>query len=734
METRINSEIVNGKDAKVNTIALKSVQMQGQLDGLMLSMIIQQRYRNETGKNLELVYTFPLAWGATLMGMDVEIAGKRLQAVVLEKKVAVDRYEQSIDDGDAPVMVEQSATGLYTANLGNIKDRESVTVEIRYAQLLRFEQGHVRLSIPTAIAPRYGDAHKTGGLAAHESDEVSLLAEYPLSLKIDVSGQIALAKIGSPSHKISTRATETGITVALESDAMLDRDFILTFDELKGQSFALLASDDEEHTMLTSFCPNLPARKAEPLLLKILTDCSGSMGGDSIQSAKFALRTVLQELTAQDFVSYSRFGSEVQHETNGMLACSSEALGQLASAIAQTNADLGGTEMQNALLSTFKNIAAPQGEFAPPNVLLITDGDVWDVDGVIKAALKSGQRIFAVGVGSAPAESLLRELAEKTGGACELVSPNDDIVAAVIRMFHRMRGNRAYKARMVWGEEPVWQTPLPVSLYDGETIHLFARFAKAPVQIPALTWELDGQPYSASPEVVSNIANEELPRLAGAKQMALSDSQEEALALALKYQLVSEQTNLFLAHVRDEKDKAKGLPVLQQVPQMMAAGHGGFGTAHVCCYIRPQSASAREKPQAKKAETIPAYIRLPRLSEKCDFNKNEFEIPASLHHLKQELVENKTMLTELRQQAVTLAYDTDLTEFVVRLSKQEQLTEDQVWALILDWMLTQFKDTLAASRQEKRELRACLKTIDPAKKAVADKEIAKHLATIKSVA
>lgn len=155
-------------------VALKSVHMEGRLDGLMLSMTAQQRYCNETGKNLEMAYTFPLAWGATLMGMDVDISGKRLQATVIEKKEAHQQYEKAIDEGDTPVMEEQSATGLYTANLGNIKNGESVTVAIRYAQLLRFEQGRVRLSIPTVIAPRYGDAHRQGGLSPHESDSVDL--------------------------------------------------------------------------------------------------------------------------------------------------------------------------------------------------------------------------------------------------------------------------------------------------------------------------------------------------------------------------------------------------------------------------------------------------------------------------------------------------------------------------------------------------------------------------------
>jgi Ca-activated chloride channel homolog len=51
-----------------------------------------------------------------------------------------------------------------------------------------------------------------------------------------------------------------------------------------------------------------------------------------------------------------------------------------------------------------------------------------------------------------------------------------------------------------------------------------------------------------------------------------------AKSLAMKYQLVTQHTNLFLLHERAEENKAEGLPQLQQVAQMQAAGFGGYGT------------------------------------------------------------------------------------------------------------------------------------------------------------
>ena len=53
------------------TVSLKSVHVDGRLDGLMLHVKVRQSYCNEADHNIEAVYTFPLAWGATLLGMSV---------------------------------------------------------------------------------------------------------------------------------------------------------------------------------------------------------------------------------------------------------------------------------------------------------------------------------------------------------------------------------------------------------------------------------------------------------------------------------------------------------------------------------------------------------------------------------------------------------------------------------------------------------------------------------------
>ncbi|WP_425267091.1 hypothetical protein [Desulfofustis glycolicus] len=86
-------------------------------------------------------------------------------------------------------------------------------------------------------------------------------------------------------------------------------------------------------------------------------------------------------------------------------------------------ADLGGTEMYDALQTTV-DLTGPailQG------ILLITDGEIWEEEEIFELMGVSNHRVFAVGVGSAVLEGFLRRLADMTGGACELVVPNEEM-------------------------------------------------------------------------------------------------------------------------------------------------------------------------------------------------------------------------------------------------------------------------------------------------------------------
>jgi Ca-activated chloride channel family protein len=141
---------------------LAGVQAQGRLDGLLFSLTLRQTYRNTSRRTLEVVYTFPLPLSAVLLGFAAEFSGRRVDCEVMPCAQAEEVYENALADGDAPALLEAGPDGLYTANIGNLKRGEEVVLEIRFAQLVAFEQGRLRLAVPMTIAPRYGNPESSG--------------------------------------------------------------------------------------------------------------------------------------------------------------------------------------------------------------------------------------------------------------------------------------------------------------------------------------------------------------------------------------------------------------------------------------------------------------------------------------------------------------------------------------------------------------------------------------------
>ena len=573
-------------------VNLMGVRLSGDLRGLMFEASIEQRFCNPGDKNVEVAYSFPLPWGAVLLGVDVVLGDKHLTGAVVEKKKAEARYEEAISEGDAAIMLEKNRDHSYSLNLGNLAAREHCAITLRYAQTLQFEQRGLRLLIPTVIAPRYGDAQHDGGLMPHQEPSHSLTADHPFELELRLHGELAQSRVASPSHPVGVAHGNSDqgsvLTVSLARRESLDRDFVLVVDQLAHDSVAVAAQDCVEPSrvaILASFCPRIRTQGIPSTAVKILVDCSGSMAGDSIDAAKRALQAIVRQLGAGDRFSLSRFGSTVEHRSRGLWKATETTKLAAQRWVGALKADLGGTEMEAALSSTFA-----LAQTVSSDILLVTDGEISAIDSTIESAKGSGHRLFVVGIGSSPAETHLRRLAEATGGACDFVAPGEAVEPAVLRMFARLRSPRLADLSLEWpgGVVPEWVSPLLPSVFDGDTVNAFALFE----QVPTGTVRLLGR--RSVDEVPQEIGTATLPsqlevadtlsRMAAAVHFhsagnMLSIGQPvDATRLAVDYQLVTDKTNFLLVHERPDGEKATEMPELQKVDQMVPAGWGGTGS------------------------------------------------------------------------------------------------------------------------------------------------------------
>ncbi|MBO4334655.1 MAG: VWA domain-containing protein [Desulfovibrio sp.] len=684
------------------SIALKAVTVKGEVRGLLFSSVIQQEYHNTSEQNLEVIYTFPMAWDTVLLGMTATLGEKTLTAQLVEKNEAETQYEKAIEKGDSAILVQKSAKGLYTANLGNIKAGEKIVIALHCARLLKFEQRRIRISIPTVISERFGDPHADGGLALHESVQTDARTRYAFSAEIALLGDIARAKVSCPSHPVQAESVPDGLLFCLAEGALLDRDFVLLVEELNVPSLAQYVTLDGQTLVLASFAPEVEQGQISPLALKLLVDCSGSMQGERIMQARQGLEAIVQALLPEDYVALGCFGSTMLQKT-AMLPADAQGLERLKAAMAKIQADMGGTQMCGALQASFR-LAAPEGMAA--HVLLITDGDVWDIERIVQTAKRSGQRVFAIGVGSAPSESLLRELAEQTAGACEFVTPGESMADAVPRMFARMRGSLAGNVSIDWHGHCQWQSLTPQFLYDGETVHAFALMDEVPAEPPVLRWQSGGVEHEVKAQSLERLESSDIFRLGMQRRLEESLDGKEQRRLALTYQLVSDYTSLILVIQRNEDDKCHALPSVQQVPQMQAHGHGlafsnclasAAGALKGC--LKGFGRAAVEARSASVSEDVCACVDESEPFETSETAK--IELLRALLRQWQSHVLSQNLVSAVLSKILQADALPGITELVEKLRSTCHLDDEVLLAAMMRWV---FEKTATAEDRHSRRL------------------------------
>ncbi len=578
-------------------IILESVDVRAHLQGLVSRVTVTQTYKNLQNTNIEAVYTFPLPSDAVLLDLSLELNGKTLRGAVKRNEKAEENYEDAIVDGDSAVLLKKSKLDLFTINVGNLLPNERTTVQFEYAQLHYWQGDSLRFHLPTTIAPRYGDPI-AADLAEHEVPEYALSIDHGFSLTFRVEGELALADFECPSHPVRV-SMKNGVRefVLSGGSALMDRDFIITVKK-SSQSVldGLYAQDGEEYVALASFHPVLPEGSTESArCVKLVVDCSGSMSGDSIDQAKEALHEILSSLRANDYFNLITFGSDYNLLFPEPVPANANNIKEASQFVDRIDANMGGTEIGAALEAAYE-CGSIKG--LSSDLLLITDGQVWDDDRVIAAAQKSGHRIFSVGVSSAVSEGFVRRISELTSGACELVSPRENMSERIVRHFRRIHQPSASSMRIKWPEAPIRQIPDKIeTIYAGDTLHVFAWFSNPPEGTSSLVMRLeDGRIVTQEVQFSTKSQNSEnlisiLPRVAAHTRLQTMDAAKSA-QMAVDYQLVTEYTSYVLVAERREDEKSETLPALRKIHHALPAGYGGISTV---CYAPPPVHSFHEQ-------------------------------------------------------------------------------------------------------------------------------------------
>ena len=545
---------------------------------------VRQAFTNPSTEWAEGVYVFPLPEDAAVDHLRMRVGDRVIEGVIREREAAKATYERARQDGQRASLVEQERPNVFTTSLANIPPAASITVEIEYQQVIRYDDGRYHLRFPMVVAPRYmpgaplatpptGTGWSPDTDAVPDASRISPPVRHPsrgpinpVHLRVELAPGVPLNEVTSPYHAIQTVATADGgyeITLA-EGPVPGDRDFELVWqpgapapaaamftEPMGGDVFALL-----------TVVPALPgattaSRVARELIFVI--DTSGSMAGASIEQAKRALALALGRLQPTDTFNVIQFN----HRTDILfpVAQGADAFNvQLAQRYVGALRANGGTEMLAALL------AALDGREHPDRlrqVIFLTDGAVGNEDRLFATIRErlGDSRLFTVGIGSAPNGHFMREAARFGRGTFTSIGSVTEVQAKMDALFRKIESPALTDLRLeIAGAGPIEMFPdqLP-DLYAGEPVVVSLKASSLPPRA-VLHGRLGDEDWRQ--DIVLHASGESTGlavQWARAKISALTDAQGQGadaqstraavIDVALRHHLVTRYTSLVAVDV-----------------------------------------------------------------------------------------------------------------------------------------------------------------------------------------
>ena len=479
MPVQMHPETAIGElKAGAYTFPLQEVDVKGEVQGLLYSARITQKFRNERNERMEAVYVFPLPPKAAVHGFKLKVGERVIEGEIKERGQARREYQQAVQRGHRAALMEEERSDIFTTTVGNIGPREEVTISFEMSGPLSCFKNTAKLRLPLVVGEVFIPGNELAGDSVGDgtsvdTDQVPDASRIPpprladgapnpvnLSVQFTVhpSG-LQLDDVRSTCHFARTKKFEDGrVRVSLLPGVeRMDRAFVLevTYPENTLQT-TLLVDEEQKAFALTVVPPIASEEHSHPRDVVILLDRSGSMQGWPMIAARRATARIIDSLTEHDRFGIVAFDDKNQHfDFKGGLRPADNFYKMRATEwLAKIEAQ-GGTMCLPALQDGLSYFRLTDNR--DPHIILITDGDVGNDSAVIRNC-QQGVRISTVGIGYAAREGLLNRMAETSGGLCSLI-PNEADLDKDLADMHRKWGQPVWKGLTLRGADAEFRSP-----------------------------------------------------------------------------------------------------------------------------------------------------------------------------------------------------------------------------------------------------------------------------------
>ncbi|MBI2931490.1 MAG: VWA domain-containing protein [Planctomycetes bacterium] len=566
-------------------LPLKHTDVKAQVTILVGSVTVTQQYHNPFAERIEAVYVFPLPENAAVRDFVMTIGERKIRGIIREREEAQRIYHEARRQGYAASLLTQDRPNIFTQAVANIEPGKQIDVSIRYFHTLKVAEGEVEFWFPTVVGPRFNPAGYAGGVPVSyvRPDEIS---GNDIALEVDVDAGVPIRRLESPSHVVRVeRPGPTRAKVTLSAnDRIPNKDFVLRWRVADDAVRAALAAFREEHGGYFMLVVQPPASLADippqPREMVFVLDCSGSMEGEPLATAKRALERCLRRLGPDDTFQVIRFSDAASAMGDRPIPATPENVRRAIRYVEGLQSE-GGTMMEYGIRAALDFPADP-GRYRI--VSFMTDGYIGndrEILGLVKARLGQA-RVFSFGIGSSVNRYLLEGMARVGRGVAAFVGLDESSERAVDELYERVERPALSDIRIDWGGmevEDVCPSPLP-DLFVGRPVVMFGRFKGRRCVTVRVSGTVGGARREFAVEVdldAPALRHEALGCLwarAKIEDLCEEGCEEEAAGrvkrLALEYGLVSEFTSFVAVDSSERTAGEHGTRVVQ--PALMPKG------------------------------------------------------------------------------------------------------------------------------------------------------------------
>jgi Ca-activated chloride channel family protein len=393
---------------------------------------VEQTFRNNTDRQLEATYVFPVPKGASVSKFAMWVGGKEVKGEMVEADRASTIYTDIVRRLQDPGLLEYVGNNLLRLRVFPVPARGDQKVSVSFTCVNASDAGLTEYVYPL----------RTDGKASRTLEKFTLDAT--------IKSQHAVQNVYSPTHPIKvTRTSDHTARVSFEAQGgTLDKDLQL-FYATGGKDVGMTVLTyrpvkDEDGYFLMLISPRAELSKSQqvPRDMVFVLDTSGSMQGAKMEQAKKALKFCLGRLDKQDRFAVMNFATTVTKYADRLKDADGDSVADAKKWVDRLEAT-GGTAIDSAMDAALEMRTNDTGRTF--TVVFFTDGQPTvgetNPDAILKnvmARRTDNTRIFTFGVGDDVNAVLLDRLAEQTRAVSTYVRPEEDIEVKVSALYDKI--------------------------------------------------------------------------------------------------------------------------------------------------------------------------------------------------------------------------------------------------------------------------------------------------------